>query len=240
MRATLLIARRELSSYLRSWTGYIIIALALFTEGVLFNVFAIPGDKRSAQVLSDFFYLSSGITMFASVFISMRLLAEERQSGTINLLYSSPVRDGEIVAGKFLGAFAFLAVMTLPSIYMPMMIFIHGKISFGHLAAGYIGLLLLGGASLAIGTLASSLTRLPVLSAVISGVMIVALILSWLVGSHTERPLSDVFTALAFHGKHFQPFQAGIIHVRDVVYYAMVSYVALFAATLSLSARRWR
>ncbi len=240
MRATLLIARRELSSYLRSWTGYIIIALALFTEGVLFNVFAVPGDKRSAQVLSDFFYLSSGITMFASVFISMRLLAEERQSGTINLLYSSPVRDGEIVAGKFLGAFAFLAVMTLPSVYMPMMIFIHGKISFGHLAAGYIGLLLLGGASLAIGTLASSLTRLPVLSAVISGVMIVALILSWLVGSHTERPLSDVFTALAFHGKHFQPFQAGIVHVRDVVYYAMVSYVALFAATLSLSARRWR
>src|SRR5262249_2830540 len=113
-------------------------------------------------------------------------------------------------------------------------------ISFGHLAAGYLGLLLLGGASLAIGTLASSLTRIPVLSAVISGVMIVALILSWLLGSHTERPLSDVFTALAFHGKHFQPFQAGIVHVRDVVYYAMVSYVALFAATLSLSARRWR
>jgi len=240
MKATLLIARRELGSYLRSWTGYIIIALALFADGLLFNVFAVPGDKRSAQVLSDFFWVASGVTMIASVFISMRLLAEERQSGTINLLYSSPVRDAEIVLGKFLGALAFLAVMTLPTVYMPMMIFIHGKISFGHLAAGYIGLLLLGGASLAIGTFASSLTKMPILSAVISGVIIVGLILSWLLGRVTERPLSEVFTALAFHGLHFQPFQAGIVHLRDVVYYLVVTYVALFAATRSLEARRWR
>jgi ABC-2 type transport system permease protein len=241
MRPTFLIARREIAGYLRSWTGYIIIALVLFADGLLFNVFALGGpDKRSSEVLSLFFYFSSGTTMIASVFISMRLLAEEQQTGTINLLYSSPVRDSSIVWGKFLGALAFLTVMTLATAFMPAMILIHGKVSIGHLCAGYLGLLLLGAGSLAIGTFASSLTRMPILSAVISGVTIVALLMSWLLARVTERPLSDIFMALAFHGQHFQPFQSGIVHVRDAVYYLAVTYVALFGATRVLEARRWR
>jgi ABC-2 type transport system permease protein len=240
MKPALLIARRELGFYLGSWTGYIIIAIVLFLDGVLFNVFAVPGDKRSAQVLHDFFYVASGVTMIASALIAMRLIAEEREIGTINLLYSSPVRDGEIVAGKFLGAFAFLAVMTLPTVYMPAMIMIHGKVSYGHVAGGYLGLLLLGGASLAIGTFASSLTKIPIVAGVIAGCIIVALILSWLLGRVTERPLTDVFTNLAFHGNHFQPFQSGIVHLRDVVYYLSVIYLSLFSATRVLEARRWR
>lgn len=240
MTASLLIARREIAFYLRSWTGYLIIALVLFLDGLLFNVFAVPGDKRSAQVLYDFFYVASGVTMIAGALISMRLIAEEREMGTINLLYSSPVRDSEIVWGKFLGALAFLAVMTLPTVYMPAMVMIHGKVSLGHVAGGYLGLLLLGAASIAIGTFASSLTRIPIVAGVIAGCIIVALILSWLLGRVTERPLADIFTALAFHGNHFQPFQSGIVHLRDVAYYLSVSYVALFSATRVLEARRWR
>jgi ABC-2 type transport system permease protein len=241
MQATLLIARREIGAYLRTWTGYIILALVLFADGLLFNVFAIGGaDKRSSEVLSLFFYFSSGTTMIASVFISMRLLAEEQQTGTIALLYSSPVRDASIVVGKFLGAFGFLAVMTLATAFMPALIMVHGKVAFGHVAAGYLGLLLLGSGALAIGTFASSLTRLPIVSAVISGVSIVALLMSWLLARVTERPLSEVFSAMAFHGNHFQPFQSGIVHLRDVVYYLAITYVALFAATRVLEARRWR
>src|SRR5262249_25757791 len=77
--------------------------IVLAIDGLLFNAFAVGGgSKRSSEVLSLFFYFSAGTTMVASVFISMRLLAEERQAGTLNLLYSSPVRDGEIVLGKFL------------------------------------------------------------------------------------------------------------------------------------------
>src|SRR3954470_24597108 len=144
MRATLLIARRELSAYLRSMTGYIIAAAVLIVDGLLFNAFALGGpDKLSAEVLSLFFYFSSGTTMIASIFISMRLLAEERQTGTLVLLTSSPVQDWEIVFGKFLSAFIFMALITLATIYMPLMVMVNGKISFGHLAAGYLGLLLL-------------------------------------------------------------------------------------------------
>ncbi len=240
MKAALLIARREVAFYLRSWTGYLIIALVLFLDGLLFNTLVLPGDKRSAQVLHEFFYVASGVTMIAAALISMRLIAEEREIGTINLLYSSPVRDGEIVVGKFLGAFAFLAVLTLPTVYMPAMIMIHGKVSYGHVAGGYLGLLLLGGAALAIGTFASTLTKIPIVAGVIAGCLLVALLAAWKLATVTERPLSDVFMSLALHNKHFEPFEAGIVHLRDVVYYLSVAYVSLFGATRVLEARRWR
>lgn len=241
MNAILLIARRELASYLRTMSGYVIIAAVLAVDGLLFNAFALGGPgKRSAEVLSLFFYFSSGTTLIASIFISMRLLAEERQSGTLALLYSSPVRDVEIVAGKFLSGLAFLALLTALTFYMPLLIGVHGKISFGQVFAGYLGLLLLGSAALAIGTLGSALARTQVLAAIGSACLLVSLLVTWLVARVTEQPLSDIFSALALHGEHFAPFQSGVIHLRDIVYYLAVTYVALFAATRVIEARRWR
>ncbi len=241
MSPTLLIAKRELSAYLRSWTGYVIIAVVLALDGLLFNAYALGGfDKRSAEVLGLFFYFSSGVVIVSAIFVSMRLIAEERQTGTINLLYSSPISDGQIVLGKYLSALAFLAILTLATLYMPLLVMVNGKISWGHVGAGYLGLLLLGSAAIAIGTFGSSLARTQVVAVVISGVMVVALLVCWFLAKVTERPFNDIFTALALHGNHFQPFQQGIIHVRDIAYYVAVTYVALFGATRVLEARRWR
>lgn len=241
MRAILLIARRELAAYLRTMSGYVIISVILAVEGLLFNAFVLgQGSKLSSDVLGAFFYVASGGTMFAAVFLSMRLLAEERQSGTLALLYSSPVRDVEIVLGKFLSAFALLALMTLITAYMPALIFVNGKVSLGHIAAGYLGLLLLGGATVAIGTFGSALAKSQVLAVILSGAMVVSLLVTWLLARVTERPLSDIFGAMALHSEHFQPFQSGLVHVRDIIYYLAVTYVALFAATRVLEARRWR
>jgi ABC-2 type transport system permease protein len=240
--ATLLIARRELGAYLRSWSGYIIAAAVLVANGLLFNGFVLgaAGEHRSAEVLSNFFYISSGVTMTAAIFLSMRLVAEERQTGTLVLLTSSPVRDREIIAGKFISALAFLALILLTTLFMPALIMVNGKLSFGHVAAGYLGLLLLGSAALAIGTLGSALARTQLLAAILSAGMLVSLIVVWWVGTVTERPLNDVFVALALWGRHFPPFQAGIINLRDVVYYLAITYFALYAATRALGARRWR
>lgn len=241
MKATLLIARRELGAYLRSMTGYVIAAVMLLVDGLLFNAFVLGGgDKLSSEVLGQFFYISSGLTMIASVLISMRLLAEERQTGTLVLLTSSPVHDWEIVLGKFLSAFVFLSLVIIASVYMPALIFVNGKVSFGHMFAGYLGVLLLGGATLAIGTFGSALARTQVLAAIFSGCIVVALVVCWLLGKVTERPLSDVFNAMALHGRHFPPFQAGTVHMRDVAYYVMVTFVALFASIRVMEARRWR
>ena len=181
MRTVLLIARRELAGYLRTMSGYIIIAALLFLTGLLFNAFAMGGGmRRSSEVISNFFYFSSGTTMTVAVLLSMRLLAEERQTGTLALLYSSPVRDWQIVFGKFLSAFAFLALFVAATAFMPLLVLVNGKISFGHLAAGYLGLLLLGAACLAIGTFGSALAKSQVVAAIGSACMVVALLVSCL------------------------------------------------------------
>ena len=242
MTATWLIARRELGAYLRTMSGYVIAAVVLFVDGILFNVRALGSqqDRLSTEVLSQFFENSSGLVMAAAVFLSMRLLAEERQNGSMVLLASSPVRERDIILGKFLSAFIFLSLITLAGLFMPMLIMVNGKLSVGHVAAGYLGLLLLGSAALAIGTLGSTLARSQLLAAIISGCMVVCMIVVWMLGTVTERPLNDVFFALALWGRHFPPFQAGIIHVRDVVYYLAVTYFFLFVSIRVLEARRWR
>jgi ABC-2 type transport system permease protein len=236
-----LILKRELGAYLYSMTGYIIVAAVLVVDGILFNAFALGGpDKLSGEVLALFFYFSSGTTMIASVFISMRLFAEEKQTGTLVLLTSSPVRDHEIVIGKFLSAWAFLGIMTLLTAFMPALVMVNGKVSLGHVVVGYVGLLLLGGAALAIGAFGSALARTQVLAAIISGGLLVAMIIMWLVARVTEHPINSVFESLAFYHKHFPPFQVGTVHARDVIYYLAVTYFALFCATRVVEARRWR
>lgn len=240
MRNVLLIARRELAAYLRTMSGYVIIAGVLFVDGLMFNAFAMGQTARtSTEVIGDFFYFSSGSTMFAAVLLSMRLLAEERQNGTLQLLYSSPVRDVEIVLGKYVSAMGFLALFLLATAYMPLLVMSQGKVSLGQIAAGYLGLLLLGSACLAVGLFGSSLTKSQVLAAILSGVMVVSLVICWLLVRVTDRPLNEVFGALAIYG-HFKPFEAGLVHLKHVSYFVLVTWVALFGATRVLEARRWR
>jgi ABC-2 type transport system permease protein len=241
VRVIWLIARRELAAYLRTMSGYVIIAAVLCVLGIFFNAFVLNGpDQRSSEVLSQYLYLASGFTMVASVFLSMRLLAEERQSGTVALLMSSPIRDFEVVTGKYLSAMLFLGLFLLVSMFMPALIAMHGKISLGHLLTGYLGLVLIGSATMAVGTFGSALARNQVLAVILNGVMTVALLGTWFLAKTSNPPLADIFSAMALHSQHFPPFQAGIIHVRDVVYYLVVTYLGLFAATRVLEARRWR
>jgi ABC-2 type transport system permease protein len=174
------------------------------------------------------------------VVLAMRLLAEEQQRGTVALLYSSPVREVEVVVGKYLSGLAFLGIFLAITLFMPGLILVHGKISFGHLFAGYLGLLLLGSATMAIGTLGSALAKSQILAVIIGLAIMLALLVAWTLAHVTERPISDVLSAMALWQQHFPPFQSGIIHVRDVVYYLVVTYLGLFGATRVLEARRWR
>lgn len=241
MKPVWLIYRREMGAYLRSPLGYIVVAVVLLIDGLLFNAFALGSDtaRKSSEVLKQFFYFSSGTTMVASLFLSMRLLAEERAQGTLNLLFGSPIRDYQIVLGKYLSALTFLGGLTLLTIYMPALIAVHGKITFGQIAAGYLGLLLLGSAGLSIGIFGSALTKSQLVAIISSAAILVGLILSWLMALITDRPVNELFTWLSIHNKHFQPFMTGLINTQDVVFYASLSYFFLFLATRVLEARRW-
>jgi ABC-2 type transport system permease protein len=236
----LLIARRELSSYLRSWLGPVIVSGALLIEGILFYWIGLSQKLLSAEVLQQFFYNTSGVTMVAALFLSMRLLAEERQTGTLVLLNTSPVSDRDIVLGKFLGAFAVLAITVLLSVYMPAWLFVHGKVAVGHMVVGYVGLLLLGGSVVAIGLFGSTLARSQVVAVIVGGALLAVMILLWLVAKASEPPLNEYISRLALHHENFRPFMQGILEPTRVVYYLIVTYALLFASTKVLEARRWR
>lgn len=243
MNTVLLIARRELGAYLRTMSGYVIIAVLLFMNGLAFNVFAVAGTaKRSSEVLGDplgFFWWTSGIGMTVAVFLTMRLIAEERQTGTIQLLYSSPVHDWQIVLGKYLASLGFLCLYLLGTLYMPVLVGVYGKVSVGHVVSGYLGLTLVGSAAIALGIFGSSLTKSQVVAAIVSAVLCVVLSVCWTLAKVVDRPFTDVVTGLAWYG-HFDPFAHGLVHLKHVVYFGLVTFVALFASTRVLEARRWR
>ena len=242
MGPTLVVFRREFAAYLRSPMGYVVAAAVLLLDGLLFYAQALgpaAGERLSGQVLAGFFFNASGLTAVAAVALSIRLIAEERQTGTQILLDTSPIRDWEIVLGKFFSALAFLGLITLATIYMPLMILVNGRVSVGHVVVGYTGLILLGSAVLAIGLFATALTRQQLLAAATASVITGTLFLFWPLSQIVGPPVSRVFAAMAIHGRHFSGFQAGLFHVRDVVYYLALTYFFLLAATKVMEAKRW-
>jgi ABC-2 type transport system permease protein len=241
MRAVMLLAKRELGALLNTPWGWVILAFVLLIDGLLFNVFAMGGrEKFSADVLSEFFYFSSGTTMIAGILLTMRLIAEERQTGTIVILETAPISEAGVVLGKFLGAWTFLALITLLTAYMPALIFVNGKVSVAQILTGYLGLLSLGAATVAIGTFASALAKNQLLAAVLGGGMLVLLLLGWMLGQVTEPPVSEIFSYSALWDRHFQPFKDGRINTEGLVFFMSITWGALLLATRALQARRWR
>jgi len=240
MTTAWLVAKRELHGYLMSPLGYVIVAAILLIDGLLFNGFAMGGERLSYAVLEMFFYFLSGTTMVASIFITMRLFAEERQTGTLTLLQTSPAAEWQLVLGKFIGAYLFLLLLTALTLYMPLLVLVNGKVTWGHVLVGYLGLALLGAACVAIGTLASSLAPSQILAAVLSGVIIVALLVMWMVARKVSGPVGAVVGYLSLFDKHYQPFSRGIIKSETIVFFLTLTYAALVAATAVLGGRRWR
>ncbi len=242
MKGLFLIVRREFQAYFNSMWGYGVIASILVVDGLLFNAFALgAGARYSEEVLRQFFYFSFGTTVAAGILLTMRLIAEERQTGTIALLDASPLADWQIVAGKWLSAFGVLAVLTLSTLYMPALIFVNGKVSLGHIAAGYLGLLLVGGAITAIGTFASTTTRSQLVAGVVATLVSVFFLIAWLLAEIVAPPFDAILGHLAMFNDHFaRTFMEGRITTEDLVYYASVMFVFLMLATRWLGTRRWR
>jgi ABC-2 type transport system permease protein len=236
-----IIARRELGAYLRTPSGYLIAAATLLVQGLLFNTRALGGGaKLSSQVLQDFLRDSSGTTTVAAVLLAMRLFAEERQSGTLTLLYTSPVREVEIVMGKFLSALAVLAAVTLLSLYLPALIFVNGKVSIGHIAGGYLGLLCVGAATLALGVLGSALARTQLMAGVLASVFVFVLFLCWALSRVVDPPFGTIIGHFSLYEMHFYPFMRGLVQLSDLAYYGSIVYLALLSATRVVQSQRWQ
>jgi ABC-2 type transport system permease protein len=241
MRAIRIIFRRELGTYLRSPFGWAIAAILLLLFGLLFQGYALSGEMLSAVVLERFFYVASGIPLVGGVLLSFRLLSEERQNHSMVLLNTSPVRDSDIVLGKFLAALAFLTIVLVLSVYMPILIKVNNKITSAQVIVGYVGLFLIGATTLAIGLFASSLTRQQLIAAVVAAALIVVLCFIHLLASKVDPPLKDVIEQLDLWWVHYQyGFMKGILNLKDVVYYVATTYFFLLLSVKTLEAKRWQ
>ncbi len=235
-----LVARRDLLAYLRSYAGYAIIAGCLLIDGLLFNFVALgSGAEYSHKVLEEFFNLTSGLTMIAAILFTMPTLAEERDNGTDVLLRTSAVPDHSVVLGKFFGAMGMLALLIALTVYMPAMILVNGKISLAHVAVGYLGLLLLGGAVASIGVFSSALFRTQLPAGVIGGVITVSLLLGWAGSQVTDPPFTDILAYMALYQGHFEAFKEGRLLSSAVVFYLSIMFVFLTLATTVLQSRRY-
>jgi ABC-2 type transport system permease protein len=241
MRAIRIIYRRELGTYLRSPFGWVIAAILLLIDGLLVQGLAMAGEQMSAIVLERFFYYSSVLPLFGGVLLSFRLLSEERQNHSMVLLNTSPVRDSDIVLGKFFAALTFLAIVLVLSVYMPIMIKVNGKITGAQVLVGYIGLFLTGAASLAIGLFGSAIARQQLVAAVVSAAMVAVMAFIHILAIRVDNPLKDVLEQVDLWWIHYQyGFMKGILNLKDVVYYIATAYFFLLLSIKTLEAKRWQ
>jgi ABC-2 type transport system permease protein len=156
------------------------------------------------------------------------------------LLNTSPLRDWQIVLGKYLSALGVIALMTALTAYMPALILINGKVSLGHVLVGYSGLVMLGSAAIAIGIFGSALARSQVVAIIISAAILSSLVLLWAVARSVDPPLNRFLSALALHHDNFRPFMLGRLELGTIAFDLAMTYFFLLASTKVLEARRWR
>ena len=236
MRNTLTIARRELESYFVSPVAYVTIALFLFIMGFLFERILALSREATLQYL---FENMVTILMLVGPLLSMRLFAEENRSGTLELLLTSPVRDWEVVLGKFVAGFTVLAIALAFTGLYAVVLALLGHPELGPILSGYLGMLLFGAAVIAIGLLTSSWTRNQVIAGFLAIVIVLFLWVVQALASSAGGSLAGVpaYVSLA---QHYEDFLRGVIDTRNVVYFVSVVVVALFLTVRSVEARRWR
>jgi ABC-2 type transport system permease protein len=232
----LTIARRELEAYFVSPIAYIVTAAFLVISGYLFSLILIDLHQASLEIL----FANIIVTLlFITPLLTMRLLADEQRMGTLEVLMTAPVRDWEVVVGKFLAALGLFGVMLLFTLSYPFLIWrFGGSPDPGPIISGYLGLLLMAGAMLAIGTLTSTMTSNQMVAAVLCfGI----LLMLWLVdaASRVAPSLAGLLAELSLRERYLD-FARGAINLEDVVYYLSLVAGALFIATRVLESRRYR
>ncbi len=235
MRNTTTIALREFKSYLASPMAYVVTGVFLVLTGFFFQSSPTTYSRTS---IDGFLGTGSILLLLLASVLTMRLLAEERKMGTLELLLTAPVRDSEVIAGKFLGSLGILTAMLALTLYYPILLMWFGDPDWGPIATGYLGLFLLGCTSLAVGLFASSLTSNQLVAAVVAGGILGAL---WFVGTAADllpEALGEVINYFSL-SHYFPDFMRGVIDTRGIIYYLSITVLFLFLAIRSLESSRW-
>ncbi len=231
------VTRKELYSYLVSPMAYVVTAVFLLVNGfIFFLIIASPSAEASLRPLLP---TTAFLLLLIIPVLTMRLLAEEKSTGTIELLMTFPVSDSHVVWGKFLATYLVYLLMLLPTLVYVGVIKAYGNSEWGPLITAYVGLVLLGGAFIAVGMLSSSLARNQIVAGVVGiGVLLLLWVLGAAAGVLGPR-LSSIVAYLSLND-HFQNFGQGVIDLKDVVFYLSFIAGALFLTVRVLESIRWR
>jgi ABC-2 type transport system permease protein len=247
------ICQKELKSYFVSPIAYGLmaffalisgyftyIAIAFFIENSLqMQARGGPPMDLNEQVIRPVLMNIGVISLFMIPMITMRLFAEEKRTGTIELLVTSPIHDLEIIIGKWLGAFLLYCAILLISLVNLSALFLYGNPDWRPMAAGYLGMLLQGGCLLAIGEFISNTTRNQIVAGVATfGTCLLLWVLDWSSGFKSDA-WSRVMAYLSLTS-HFEAFSKGVIDSKDVVFYVSAIFLGLFLTARSLESLRWR
>jgi ABC-2 type transport system permease protein len=181
----------------------------------------------------------SVILLLLMPLVTMRLFAEERRAGTIELLLTYPVRDGAVLAGKYLAALGLYAIMIGLTLLYPGIVVYFARLEWGPILTGYLGLLLMGATFIAVGVFASSLTENQIVAAITT---FGALLIFWILGWSADYAGGTAGKVLQFLSilEHNDSFSKGVLDTKDVLYYLNFTVLALFLTLRSLEARRWK
>jgi len=254
MSNILAIARKELNSYFASPIAYVVIGAFALIFGLfyvsLLNWFVQQSMQMgqmgmggpvnvNQQMIRLLLQNTAVVILFVLPMVTMRSYAEEKRTGTMELLLTSPVTDFEILMGKFLGALALYACMLVVTFVHLALLFKFGNPDWRPIAAGYLGLLLLGASFISVGLLMSSLTRNQIVAGMVTfGLVLLLWIVDW-IGSFAGPTVESVVSYLSITG-HLDDFAKGVIDTKHVVYYLSFITFGLFLTAKSVDSERWR
>lgn len=257
MKNAFAIARKDLASYLNSWTGVWVVTSFLCLSGIFFTYLVLSYAKISAEaartalkgveglgltrfVYGSYFLNLAILLVFLVPLLSMRTIAEERRHETLELLFTYPLSDFEIVWGKFLALVWFFEGLFLVTLlYIPLLHALGGRLDGAPILSGYLGFWLLGNAYLALGLFISAISESQIVSAAVTfGALVVFWILDW-AATVADGPLALFFAALSPLG-HYRDFALGILDLSHIVYFVFFNLYFLFLALRAVESRNWK
>jgi ABC-2 type transport system permease protein len=254
VKNVLLICQKELKSYFASPIAYLLMAFfglifgfGFYTATRDFYRFSFQAQMMGGaqtmnindQIIRPLLGFAATVALFLIPMVTMRLFAEEKRTGTIELLLTSPVKDIEIILGKWLGAMLLYLCVLGMSVLNLAMLFFWGKPDIKPVLVAYLGLILQGGVLLAIGAFISTTTRNQIIA---GGVTFFVCLMLWLLSWATafdSGPASKVIGYLSIV-THFENFAKGVLDSKDIIYYLSMIFFGLFITSRSMESLRWR
>ena len=246
MNAFLATLSRELRAYFFSPLAYIVMAVLLVVNGFIFwLIVSFLSDPRASTGAplelffgqTFFFWL---ILLFMTPVLTMRLLSEERRSGTIEVLMTAPITEAQVVLGKYVAALSFYIALWVPTLAYAGVIARYSAVDWGPVASGYLGIAGVGALFLAAGLLASAVTRSQLIAALLTFVILVPMFTFGLLENLVNNEIAKQVFGYLNLWQHMDDFAKGIVDSRRLVYYASATVFLLFLATRTLAVKKWR